>query len=111
MSVPAVDWTRARSTLEATARHAAELVAAVRDPSAQGTGDWTAAETAAHLTHSYGVNLGVARGLIREVPEDLSRPETLVPSVATVNASHLAPDPERDLGGLRPRSQQRAAEC
>ena len=109
MSVPAVDWEQTRATLESIARRVCELVGRVPDPSAPGTGEWTAAETAAHLTHSYGVNLGIARAT-REAPEELSAPGMLVQSVSVFNAVNLEADPERDLHVLGPRIDQRARE-
>src|SRR5438270_2521296 len=110
MSVPNVDWGRTREALQAAARRLRELVGAVADPGARGTGDWTAAETAAHLTHSYAINLGIARGSGPELPPELSAPEALVRAVSVFNDDNLRADPERDLRVLGPRIEQRACE-
>jgi hypothetical protein len=110
MSVPAVDWGRIREALEEAVGRVVGLVGAVRDPEARGTGEWTAAETAAHLTHSFGVNRSLILGSGFQVPDELSSPDALIESISLFNEANLQADPERDLRVLGPRIGQIARE-
>ena len=110
MHATSVDWKRVRSSLSEAARRVARLLRRVRDPGAPGTGDWSAAETAAHLSHSFAANLSTVRGSTSDLPADLSGPTSEVLRVADYNDDNLELDPERDLATLAARIEATASE-
>jgi hypothetical protein len=113
MYATSVRWEHVRESLDAAGHRVADLLRRVRDPKAPGTGDWSAAETAAHLSHSFAANLNAVRGAGGELPPHLSSPVTTVPTLGNVsdfNASNLGVDEERDLGTLAARIEQTAAD-
>src|SRR5436309_14168176 len=109
MDAGPVEWQRVRESLRGAAHRAARLLRVVPDPEAPGTGEWSAAETAAHLTHSLAVNLNAVRGRGGDLPPHLSSSAGTVDSVADFNASNLDLDPERDLEALAARIEEPVA--
>src|SRR5919109_3219705 len=109
MHVTSVDWRRAREVLEGAAHRVAGLLRTIRDPQAPGTGEWTAVETAAHLTHTFAVDLASARGEDLDLPPPMASPVTALGKVSDFNADNLGSDGERDLAVLATRIEEIAA--
>lgn len=61
-AVSEVDCGDARAAVEAAGHRVTQLVRSVRRPDAPALGTWTAAEVAAHLTHSLGAVTAMAEG-------------------------------------------------
>ena len=74
--------------------HFASMLRRVKDPDRPAIGSWTVGETAAHVAHSPGYFLEVAKGETTPVALD---------DVAGHNAEFLADDPERDPRALADR--------
>lgn len=122
MTPAPVDLSAARSALLELTRTLPALLEAVSDPSRPAVGQWSIAETAAHLTHAWGGILPLARADLDAVRASLPFPIAVpmgTPSGSLLSrAADLDPftvalvsaDPERDLGILGRRISERAGE-
>ncbi len=117
-SVSVVEWQRTLDALRDEVRRVTTLMRSISDPGAPAVGQWNLAEVAMHLSQAWIVAPGLAR-------RDLSRYQTLVPSIAgaagdsviqdmwdlaDMNVLGLKSDPERDLAVLADRIEERAEE-
>ena len=105
-------WPRIREALSGAAHRTAALLRRTLDPAALGTGTWTAAETGAHLAFTLAADLTATGGRVPDLsPHLLSQAIGIARAtdVAELNAATLESDPERDLGSLSARIEDRAA--
>jgi hypothetical protein len=109
------EWTRAQDALRAEVDRVTALLRAVDNPTAPALGGWNVAEVAMHLAQVWGVVPGLAS-------DDLSGRSDLPPEIRGDEASFLSglwelqeatvlgvqADPERDLGLIADRIDERA---
>lgn len=113
----AVDHQRARAALGKEVGRVVGLLRSGIDPSAPALGGWSVADVAMHLSQAWVAVPGLAREDVSEVWELLPEREgtagrSLIPSIgdlANLTTSAASADPERDLGVLADRIQERAA--
>jgi len=116
--VPTVDWAEAQAALRDRVDRLTTMLRTVADPGRNVLGDWTLTEVAMHLSQAWMVVPDMAR-------EDLSHTHEVLPGLAETADTSLIrdvrdlgemtklgvnTDPERDLGVLADRIDQRAAE-
>ncbi|MGH2729105.1 MAG: maleylpyruvate isomerase N-terminal domain-containing protein [Actinomycetota bacterium] len=96
--------------LEEVVLRFADLVRSAPDPAAPAVGTWTVADVAAHVSHVCAAELMAARTLGPSPRESLPEGDDFAEAAASFNAWNLAGDPERDLGAVADRIEERAAE-
>ncbi|MBV9283601.1 MAG: hypothetical protein JO176_03220 [Acidimicrobiia bacterium] len=103
-------WHDIRTSLEDTVERFARVLHSVTDPSRLAVGQWTVADTAAHVREVATLNSTWATGGVppSEYREAYEMAATAaVDEVSDVNALALANAPERDLHALAPLIQER----
>ncbi len=118
VTVSTVDWVEAQEALRDMAGRLTAMLRTIADPGEIALGEWTLTEVAMHLSQAWVVVPGLAR-------DDLSRAHEVLPGTAGTAGDSLIrdiwelgattklgvrTDPERDLGVLADRIDERAAE-
>jgi hypothetical protein len=111
------EWTRAQDALRDEVQRVTALLRSVRRPDAPSVGEWSLGDVAMHLSQAWIVVPGLARRDLSEVHElmpdvnDRPGPSLLsdVWELGGVTALGVRSDPERDLGVLADRIEERAA--
>lgn len=114
---PAVDWRKATKYLAAEVKRVAGLLRSVKHPNAPALGEWSLTDVAVHLSQAWIVVPGLDRSDLSEVQEVLTgspegAPTNLVPdlwSLGDATRNGVQAEPERDLGVLASRIEERSA--
>lgn len=110
-------WAEAQDALRETVGRVTALLRAAPDPTRPALGVWNVAEVALHLSQAWVVVPGLAGGDLRHdgaVPPTLggTAADALLPDLGdlgVVTRRGVGADPERDLGVLADRIEERAA--
>lgn len=114
----AVEWTAMQDRLRAEVVRTVDVLRSVRDPDLRAVGEWSVAEVAMHLSQVWIVVPALARRVLSPVDQLLPGPDrapegsiiTDIWDLAHATRAGVLSDPERDLGVIADRVDERARE-